>query len=176
MSLLIVLVHLLSVFTIGNEAVVRLGGSGWRSVFEQGDFLRLFTSMFIHVGFLHLINNCVFGFVWIRAVEHQVGSGQTAAWYLVTGLVAGLVSCLFQDVLSAGSSGALFGMTGMVFGLKARRAPSFSDFLDDREIMSNAASIVIFSWIGYDVFDHYAHVGGLATGFLAGRFLVRLDD
>jgi rhomboid protease GluP len=175
MSLLIVLVHLVSVFTIGNEAVIQIGGSGWRSVFEQGDFLRLFTSMFIHIGFLHLINNCVFGFVWIRAVEHQVGSAQTAAWYLVTGLCAGLVSCLFQDVLSAGSSGALFGMTGMVFGLKARRMPSFSDFLNDREIMSNAASILIFSWIGYDLFDHYAHAGGFVSGFLAGRFLVRVE-
>ena len=67
--------------------------------------LTLFTSQFIHAGFLHLGGNMLFLWVFGRAVEDRVGSGVFLAFYLLAGAIAGLVQCF----VSAAESVPLIG-------------------------------------------------------------------
>jgi membrane associated rhomboid family serine protease len=70
----------------------------------------LFTSQFIHAGFLHLGGNMLFLWVFGRAVEDRVGSVVFFVFYLVAGALAGLTQCF----ISAGESVPLIGASGAI--------------------------------------------------------------
>jgi membrane associated rhomboid family serine protease len=73
----------------------------------------LFTSQFIHAGFVHLGGNMVFLWVFGRAVEDRLGSVLYLVFYLLAGAIAGLVQC----VVSAGDSVPLIGASGAIAGV-----------------------------------------------------------
>jgi membrane associated rhomboid family serine protease len=78
----------------------------------------LFTSQFIHAGFLHLGGNMLFLWVFGRAIEDRVGPAVYLAFYLLAGAVAGLVQSFFsagENVPLIGASGAIAGILGMYF-------------------------------------------------------------
>lgn len=83
------------------------------------DLVTLFTSQFVHAGFLHLGGNMLFLWVFGRAVEDRLGRGLYLAFYLVAGALAGLVQCLIsgasETVPLVGASGAIAGVLGMYF-------------------------------------------------------------
>jgi membrane associated rhomboid family serine protease len=77
------------------------------------ELLTLFTSQFLHAGFLHLGGNMLFLWVFGRAVEDRVGSGVFLVFYLLAGALAGLAQC----VISAGESVPLIGASGAIAGV-----------------------------------------------------------
>jgi membrane associated rhomboid family serine protease len=82
------------------------------------EVLTLFTSQFIHAGFLHLGGNMLFLWVFGRAVEDRVGSPIFLVFYLLAGALAGLVQCLLtagESVPLIGASGAIAGVLGIYF-------------------------------------------------------------
>jgi membrane associated rhomboid family serine protease len=82
------------------------------------ELLTLFTSQFLHAGFLHLGGNMLFLWVFGRAVEDRVGSGVYLAFYVLAGAIAGLVQCLIssgENVPLIGASGAIAGVLGIYF-------------------------------------------------------------
>lgn len=82
------------------------------------ELVTLFTSQFIHAGFLHLFGNMLFLWVFGRAVEDRVGSAIYLIFYLVAGALAGLVQCLVspsETVPLIGASGAIAGVLGLYF-------------------------------------------------------------
>ncbi len=82
------------------------------------EVLTLFTSQFIHAGFLHLGGNMLFLWVFGRSVEDRVGSGLYLVVYLLLGALAGLVQCWIsasETVPLIGASGAIAGVLGIYF-------------------------------------------------------------
>jgi membrane associated rhomboid family serine protease len=83
------------------------------------DLVTLFTSQFIHAGFLHLGGNMLFLWVFGRAVEDRLGRGLYLAFYLLAGALAGLAQVLIsgpgESVPLVGASGAIAGVLGMYF-------------------------------------------------------------
>jgi membrane associated rhomboid family serine protease len=82
------------------------------------ELLTLFTSQFLHAGFLHLGGNMLFLWVFGRAVEDRVGSAVYLAFYLLAGAIAGLVQCGIsagENVPLIGASGAIAGVLGIYF-------------------------------------------------------------
>ncbi len=82
------------------------------------DVLTLFSSQFIHAGFLHLGGNMLFLWVFGRSVEDRVGSGLYLVLYLLLGALAGLVQCWIsasESVPLIGASGAIAGVLGIYF-------------------------------------------------------------
>jgi membrane associated rhomboid family serine protease len=80
--------------------------------------LTMITSLFIHAGFLHLGGNMLFLWVFGRAVEDRLGSLVYALFYLVAGLLAGIVQCLVSlgdNEPLIGASGAIAGVLGIYF-------------------------------------------------------------
>ena len=77
--------------------------------------LTLFTSMFLHGGWMHLIGNMLFLWVFGRNVEDLIGSAKFAAFYILCGLAAGVVHVAvnaYSRQPTIGASGAIAGVMG----------------------------------------------------------------
>ena len=147
----------------GNYGSATLGGEPWR----------LFTSMFLHYGVLHLAMNMLGLIDGGRHVERMYGRAGFVALYLVAGLAGSLATSLRSNVVSAGASGAIFG----VFGAFGAFLLLHRDRLDKEEVTKQSRGLLIFLvynlYIGITAqgIDVVAHLGGLGAGFLAGLAL-----
>ena len=97
-------------------------GAACRPLILDGEWYRLFTSMFLHFGIYHLVNNMAVLLFMGDMVEKAVGHWKYLMIYLGSGLVGNLLS-LYMDIqsqsniVSAGASGAIYGIIGGVFVL-----------------------------------------------------------
>lgn len=129
---------------------------------------RLFTSIFLHAGLLHLL----FNVLTLRTIgpwlEGFYGSRRFTLLFLLAGvggaaLSSGAHQALGQPSFSLGASGALCGLTGAVAGAHARYR-SFSH----EQVWGLLTWMAIYSgaaWFWASNIDHWAHLGGLLTGF-----------
>jgi membrane associated rhomboid family serine protease len=83
--------------------------------FRAGDpsLVTLFTSMFLHAGFMHLAGNMLYLWVYGNNVEHRLGALSYVLWYLATGVAA----TLFQTLFNPGSPIPLVGASGAISGV-----------------------------------------------------------
>jgi len=142
-------------------------GAVERNLVWAGQFWRLATSMFLHIGLMHLFWNGWFGFKLCAAAERELGSWRFLALYLGSGIVGSAVSVMGHEAVSAGASGALFGVVG--FRLVALRLQfgSWRAFTQHPGIRRELIWIAAWFVIGvFAHFDNYAHGGGLLFGGL----------
>lgn len=140
----------------------------------NGQWWRLVTCTFLHFGIIHLAFN-----MWVlwdlgRLVERLVGNVGFLVLYLVSGISGSIASLAWNPtVVSAGASGAVFGVAGALLGVIALRR----DTIPLAVLKSLRKSM--FAFIVYNVFfsmvvtgiDSAAHIGGLAGGFVCGLIL-----
>lgn len=86
-------------------------------ILENGEYYRLLTSIFLHFGFQHLFNNMVMLLMIGWNLELEMGRVRYVITYFVSGLagniLSGFLDIRLQDfAISAGASGAIFGITG----------------------------------------------------------------
>lgn len=151
-------------------------GAMLTSSVEEGEIWRIASAMFLHFGFLHLANNLLVLFAVGSFLEGGVGHLRTALIYIISGLGANAASYLWhhirgEEVLSAGASGAVFGLMGaMVFaGLFAR------DRLGPLSIRQIVLMLILSLYHGAGGgVDDIAHISGLFIGFLAAFILLKL--
>ena len=143
-------------------------------VLEDGEYYRLFTSMFLHFGFEHLMNNMV-TFVLIGwNLEIEIGGIKFLLIYFLSGLGGNILSAWYDIQtmdysISAGASGAIFGIIGALLYVAMRNHGHIGDISGRRILVMIAISLYYgFSSSGV---DNLAHVGGLVTGFLSGVLL-----
>jgi len=77
--------------------------------------LPLVTCLFLHGGWLHLLGNLLYLWIFGDALEDRLGHGRFVAFYLACGIAAGLAQCLFDPaspVPTVGASGAIAGVLG----------------------------------------------------------------
>jgi rhomboid protease GluP len=147
-----------------NVASLSLGAEPWR----------LFTCMFVHIGLLHIAMNMYVLWDIGRFVEKLLGNAGMLIVYLLSGLAGSLASAaIHPNVVSAGASGAIFGLYGVVFGYLVRnRSQVPTQTL--RQLRKVAGIFVVFNIaLGFIIpaVDVSAHLGGLAAGFVFG-FLI----
>lgn len=155
-------------------------------------YLPLLTSMFLHGGWLHLIGNMWFLWIFGDNIEDRLGSVRFLLFYMVCGLGAGLAHALFNlgsSIPTIGASGAVAGVLGGYFVLfpTARvltLVPFF--FLILAEL---PAWLILLYWFVIQFFSGtlaltaargeaggvawWAHVGGFVLGALLVRLLMR---
>lgn len=152
------------------------GAMEWRSILEGGEYYRIFTSMFLHFGFDHIFQNMIFLFLIGCYLEEALGSIRYFVFYLLAGTGAGLcsltVDALLQaDVVSAGASGAIFGVVGGLLCVVIRNKGRFEGIgLGGMLIMIAGSLYYGFTSGGV---DNVAHVGGFISGFLLGFLFYR---
>lgn len=134
---------------------------------EYGDYYRLITSAFLHVGFLHLLCNMYALYILGKDIESFFGKVKFIFIYLISALVGSFVSLIFMDeyAVSAGASGAIFGLMGalLYFGYNYRVTLNNSI---NRQILPVIFINLLFGFISPGI-DNYAHLGGLLGGYLA---------
>src|SRR5208282_1580535 len=144
-----------------NFGLSTLGGQWWR----------LLTSMFIHFGILHLGLNMWCLWSLGRMGEPLMGRGPFLLLYLLSGLGGSLLSLAVHPMLiSAGASGAIFGLAGglaALFFLGKVSAPAAA-----LKKASSGIGLFILYNLGYGLtrpnIDNMAHLGGLAVGLALG--------
>jgi rhomboid protease GluP len=146
----------------------RMGAINSRIAFA-GEWWRLFTAMFLHIGLLHLLLNLWALYQLGYVFEMIFGSKRFIFTYLVAGLVASYASFYFIDhplAISAGASGAIFGILGALI-LAIRRSALWR-----YEPWTRSLTKQLLGWAVLNVFigftfpgiDNAAHIGGLITG------------
>jgi rhomboid protease GluP len=177
-----------------TEQLMRWGADNAGNVLIGGQWVRIITAMFVHVGFLHLATNmwCLWNLGLLA--EPLMGSAGVLTVYILTGAAGNLLSTLynwltnnhdwvkFHDIAvfpaGAGASGAVFGIAGaLIVLLKSQRLP-----VPQVEVDKLRRSVIYFALInlaiGFSIsagthylgsglqIDNMAHLGGCTCGLL----------
>ena len=157
-----VIVFLLSLF---NESIIQMFAVNRFFIADLGQYYRLFTGIFLHANFLHLIFNMYALYVIGMQLESFLGKGKYLAVYLLSGLGGSMLSIFFSNGYSIGASGAIFGLMGalLYFGYHYRV------YLDSVVKSQIIPLIILNLLIGFTStgIDNWAHIGGLVGGILA---------
>ena len=150
-----------------------------------GDFPTIFTSMFMHAGWVHLLGNMLYLWIFGDNVEDQFGHAKFLVFYLLCGIAATFAQMFFNSgssVPNLGASGAIAGVLGGYIVLFPRGQVRV---LMGRGIIPMPALVVIGLWIllqlvsGIGSISQSADTGGVAYlahigGFVAGLILTFL--
>lgn len=171
-AILVVLfvVFLIETFMGGSENIntlIRMGGMNNQLVAIKGQWWRLFTAQFLHIGWLHIASNAVMIYYLGQFLEPLLGHWRFLGIYLLSGIGGNLLSFgLGSDVtVSAGASTSLFGLFGAVIAmyLANRQVPQMT-YLGKQAIALAVINIVL-DLFASDI-DILGHIGGLVAGFL----------
>jgi rhomboid protease GluP len=159
-----------------NAVVLIHWGTNFGPLTLNGEWWRLFTSMFLHFGAFHLLLNMWALWNLGRITERLFGSAHFLLLYVFAGLCGSIASLLWHPgINSAGASGAIFGVLGgqlaFVLNPQTRVPGSIS-----KSIATSAAVFVAYNLVngfGHTGIDNGAHLGGLLGGFAIGWVLAR---
>lgn len=141
----------------------------------QGELWRLVSCQFVHIGLLHIGFNMYVLYSLGRDLEIRLGHLPFLWIYLFAGTAGALASLWAHPVsLSAGASGAIFGLAGAAIAFYLRlHQPILKQFFTR---WRNSLLLFIFynAVFGFIVpgIDNFAHLGGLAAGFAMGYVVV----
>ena len=171
---LLILVFLAMTAAGGSEniRVLILFGAKVNSLIAAGQVWRLFTSTFLHIGLVHLVFNGYALYIFGIQVERLYGSARFLAIYLLAGLYGSLFSFAFGSELSAGASGAIFGLLGALLAFFRRHRETFGMW--GRQQLLNLLVVAGLNLVlGFTVpnIDILAHLGGLVSGAVLGWLL-----
>lgn len=153
-------------FVMENSVIAQYGQ--WNQYVERGAYWQLFTAMFVHVNIVHLAGNMLFLFIFGLRAEGMFSIEEYLLIYLLSGFAGNLLTLLFGPyMISAGASGALFGMFGAVtiyvrraIGQSIAGALLYAFFL-----------LILSAGLGVNIL---AHLGGLVVGLLLGYSLAAM--
>lgn len=154
------------------EVLVLLGAKV-NELIVQGQWWRLFTSMFLHVGILHLVFNVYAIYAIGPLVEGYYGHLRFALIYLLGGMVGSLASFAFSPTISAGASGAVFAIAAAAAVYFFRYRENFG--ARGRAILQNMLFVLganlVFGLASQGI-DNWGHFGGMVGGLLLGWVLL----
>ncbi|MEO0479286.1 MAG: rhomboid family intramembrane serine protease [Planctomycetota bacterium] len=137
---------------------------------QDGQLWRLFSSIFVHIDFLHLGFNCFALWSFGPGLERHLGWWRYLVLYLVSGLCGSLLGALAYEgyELMAGGSGAIFGLIGALLAIALRRQRS-SRFVSESTAFKRLLGITVaYLVIGFVIpfISGWGHLGGFAGGFV----------
>jgi len=165
-------------------------GLGFRAIYLTPKYspqiYTLFTSMFIHSGFAHIFGNMIVFFFIGLPFEQRVGWKKFLIIYLITGICGALT----HSVLNLGSVVPLIGASGAIFGIMGAFAFAYPRdevvmpigigimFLTKIKVMYAVLFFAAFEtfvvWLDVeDTTAHFAHLGGLISGFILAILLIK---
>ncbi len=161
----------------------------WGIVPDRLHLASLVTSMFLHGGWMHILGNMLFLWVFGRNVEDLIGGSRFFALYMICGLLAGIVQVIanpYSRVPTIGASGAIAGVMGAyLVKLPRSRINALVFFIFVTTIQIPAPVLLLF-WFAMQFLNGigsltstdysgggvawFAHVGGFIAGMLLVRF------
>lgn len=140
----------------------------------QGEYYRLFTCMFLHFGFDHLLNNMVTLVLIGWNLEIEIGKIKFLLIYILSGLGGNILSAWWdiqtgEYSVSAGASGAIFGLIGALLYVAIRNRGRIGD-ISGKGIIFMIILSLYYGFTSTGV-DNMAHIGGVLSGFLLSILL-----
>lgn len=156
----LIFVHLFNTYELTNLLAV--------SHYEvaSGEYYRLVTSTFLHVGVSHFLFNIFALYILGKFVEGIYTPWHMLITYITAGTIASLFSLVFiTEGISLGASGAVYGLLGLIIIhlLITRKIKAKLIF----QIIAVFAVVSVLSMFTANI-NHYAHIGGLIVGVLLG--------
>ncbi|MGN1266315.1 MAG: rhomboid family intramembrane serine protease, partial [Dorea sp.] len=141
---------------------------------EMKEYYRLVSSMFLHFGFEHLMNNMLLLAVIGWNLELEIGKVKFLIIYFVSGLCGNVLSALLDlqtgdYAVSAGASGAIFGIIGALLYVAIRNRGRIGE-ISGKGLLFMIGLSLYFGFTSEGV-DNLAHIGGVLSGFLLAVLL-----
>ncbi len=157
----------------GTDSLLRWGAD-YSPKTTHGEYWRIVTSGFVHIGALHLVMNMVALWLVARSIETRLGRAGFVIVYLLSGVAGSLLSLVAQpDVVSAGASGSVMGMYAALLGFTLRNHRLLEGETSkglQRQLINILAYNLVYGLQRKGI-DNAAHLGGAASGFLMGLIL-----
>ena len=135
----------------------------------NGEYWRLFTSMFLHADIMHILSNMIALLLFGAAVENNYSKLEYLLIYFISGLIGNLFSLLLLplNTISLGASGAIFGLIGAAFILYTVEGEKTLILLG----LFYLAYFIISSFApGINLWAHlFGLLGGICFGYLFSR-------
>lgn len=153
-----------------NSQTLLKYGANLDVLVKNGEYYRLFTCIFLHIGTMHLLCNMYSLYIIGREVENLFGKIKYIIIFILSGIFGSIMSLAFtHNTISAGASGAIFGLLGalLYFGMHYRT------YLGEAIKRSIIPIIVVNLIIGFfaEGIDLAAHIGGLVGGVLVAMMV-----
>lgn len=166
-----------NLFLPSTDILLKFGAKDGVSI-VQGEYWRFFTPIFLHIGLIHLALNMLALRALGAEIEHGIGAFWFLFIYLAAGIFGNICSALFTVSLSAGASGAIFGLLGAGYVIE-RRVNQSIEKMTGRRAPRGAYSGMVFLNVLLGVFipgiDNAAHMGGLFAGLILTFAMLRLS-
>ena len=152
-----------------NIGVLVFFGAKYNPAIIAGQYWRLLTSCFVHIGIVHLLFNSYALYSFGGEVEQRYGRARFLALYLLAGLAGSTASFVGSPRLAAGASGAIFGLVGAMIVYLATYREQFGAWgkRQLKNVLLVAGYNLVFGFVATGI-DNFAHTGGLLAGMLIG--------
>lgn len=162
-----IFVYLLMLINGDSESIstlIKFGALEPSLIINEHQYYRLFTAMFVHIGYMHLFSNIFSLYIIGSRIERYMGKLPYILIYIISGLTSSLFSTYLTGSVAAGASGAIWGLYGaiLIFTAFNRKSMQGIDFY----------TILIMIILGFSIslmtpyVDNFAHLGGLIGGLI----------
>lgn len=161
-----------------TDIMLRMGAMSYDTVMA-GKWYQLITAVFLHFGIGHLTNNMILLTYVGCELERRLGKCKYLILYLFSGIIGNVASLLFyyykgEAVVSAGASGAIFGVIGALF-IILLTSHTKTDDLTPKRLLLMAILTIYYGLTSVGV-DNAAHIGGLFAGIISGFLLSKISQ
>ena len=157
----------------GGAGPLTEAGAVWGPAVAAGEWWRLITGAFLHLGLLHILFNMYALWLFGPIIEQMYGHVEFAVIYLLCALGGNVLTILAApDVPAVGASGAIFGLFGLAFIVSRRRHLLLGP--QARAMLSRVGTLLVLNlFITFTVpfISWTGHVGGLVVGAVIGLIL-----
>lgn len=136
------------------------------NLFSNMEFYRLFTSMFLHSSFGHLLSNIFALYIFGARIERYIGKKTIIYTFIIGGIFSAICSSLFNNSYSLGASGAIFALEGALLYFSARQKIKF-DGIDFYIILTLSVSSLLLCFLVPNI-DNVGHISGFIIGIIMG--------
>jgi rhomboid protease GluP len=171
---ILIIVFVIETLAGGSEkprVLISLGANVGPLV-TTGDYWRLFTANFLHIGLVHIAFNLYALYILGTEVEMFYGPWRFLVIYLLSALCGALASYAFTYGLSAGASTAVFGLVGTLVAFFIRNRAVFGEM--SRTRLTNLVIVIVinvFYGLSAGTIDNWGHIGGFVGGIVLGWLL-----
>jgi len=154
------------------ETLLRYGALFPPFIVEFKQYYRFITSIFIHIGALHLFLNGYALYVLGPQMERLMGQKKYLLFFLLTGIGGNIATFFFNFTsVSAGASGSLFGLFGAFLYLAHRRKEMVTP-QGRRDILRLVVINLVLTFAVSSI-STTAHIGGLLMGYLLSYIFIK---
>jgi rhomboid protease GluP len=160
--------------TTDIQTLIKYGAMFPPLVSEYNQYYRFITSIFIHIGIMHIFFNGYALYVFGPQIEKLMGPKKYFLFFILTGIGGNIATYIFNYVsVSAGASGSLFGLFGAFLYLVVRH-PQMVTPAGKRSILQLLGINLLLTFLVPSI-SITAHLGGLIIGFLLSFVFIRVN-